>query len=262
MSYLLNLIFGNMALKEQMERQGNWLFRYRGMLPLILVVFAGGVYVWGEMRSDEILLKQEPYRYIYEMFCLLVGLLGLGIRMFTVGYTPRNTSGRNTSEGQVADQLNTTGIYSLVRNPLYLGNFFMWLGLAMLTMNFWFIISFVLFYWIYYERIIFAEEQFLIGKFGEQYMLWADRTPCFIPKLTGYVKPAYPFSWKKVIKKEKNGLFALLLLFCAFDVGGQLLHGQPPKYMWLVYATAFVALIYLALKIVKHNTKWLDEEGR
>ena len=87
-----------MALKEQMERQGNWLFRYRGVLPFILLIFTGGVYVWGELHADEIFLKQEPYRYIYEMSCLLIGIIGLIIMAFTVGYTPKNTSGRNTSD--------------------------------------------------------------------------------------------------------------------------------------------------------------------
>jgi len=83
--------------------------------------------------------------------------LGLFIRAYAVGHTPANTSGRNTKE-QLADELNTTGIYSMVRHPLYLGNFFMWLGAAVLTKNGWFIVAFILLYWIYYERIMFAEE--------------------------------------------------------------------------------------------------------
>ncbi|UKI18106.1 MAG: isoprenylcysteine carboxylmethyltransferase family protein [Bacteroidales bacterium] len=128
----------------------------------------------------------------YEILCFVVSLLGLAVRAFTVGYTPANTSGRNVAE-QVADQLNTTGLYSVVRNPLYVGNFLMWLGIAMLTMNLWFIISFILLFWVYYERIIFAEEQFLTNKFGSVYTDWADKTPCFIPRLKGYVAPKLPF---------------------------------------------------------------------
>ena len=49
------------------------------------------------------------------------------------GFAARNTSGRNTGQGQVADKLNTTGAYSLTRNPLYLGNALMWAAVAMLT---------------------------------------------------------------------------------------------------------------------------------
>ncbi|MBW6498500.1 MAG: DUF1295 domain-containing protein [Bacteroidales bacterium] len=69
------------------------------------------------------------------VICLFFCLLGFGIRIYIVGHTPKNTSGRNTS-GQLADELNTTGVYSVVRHPLYLGNFFMWLGMAVITLKF------------------------------------------------------------------------------------------------------------------------------
>ena len=65
-----------------------------------------------------------------ESIALYIGLFGVLLRLYTVDFTPNNTSGRNTSEGQIADELNTTGLYSLTRNPLYVGNFFMWMGLG------------------------------------------------------------------------------------------------------------------------------------
>ncbi|WP_292010435.1 isoprenylcysteine carboxylmethyltransferase family protein [Chryseobacterium sp.] len=132
-----------MALKEELERQGNWLFKYRSFLPLSILMLGVLVLIQTSLKnSDSVCTKY------YEVLCLLVSTIGLVIRIYTVGYTPKNTSGRNTSEGQVAETLNTSGIYSIVRHPLYLGNFFMWLGPAMFTENIWFIISFVLFYWI------------------------------------------------------------------------------------------------------------------
>jgi len=173
-----------MLLKNQMEKQGNWLFRFRGILPLIVLVFAVYEYAQTELHPELYPLEETTYEYFYEMFCLLVALLGLGIRIMTVGYTPANTSGRNT-QGQLADELNTTGMYSLVRNPLYVGNFFMWLGVAMLTMNLWFIAAFIMMYWVYYERIIYTEEKFLENKFGAAYAEWAANTPCFVPRLKG-----------------------------------------------------------------------------
>lgn len=250
-----------MIVSEKMEKQGNWLFRLRGTLPLILLMFCGYAYWLSEAQAGEIFLKQQPYRYVYEMCCLLIGLSGFAIRVLTIGYTPGNTSGRNT-RSQVADRLNTTGLYSIVRNPLYLGNFLMWLGVAMLTMNIWFIVAFCLFYWLYYERIIIAEESFLIRKFGDEYLGWAARTPCFVPRFSGYVKPTYTFSFKKVLKKEKNGIFALLLIFCIFDASERAIDGAFPKYMWLVWLTVFMALIYFSLKMVRIHTGWLNESGR
>jgi len=250
-----------MVVNEQMEKQGVWLFRFRGVLPLIVLGFGFYEYLQTELHPELYPLEETSYEIYFEMFCLAVSLLGLAIRIWTVGYTPAKTSGRN-KKGQVADQLNITGLYSVVRNPLYLGNFLMWLGIGLLTMNIWFVVAFILCYWIYYERIICAEEQFLIRKFGEEYIEWANRTPCFIPMFKGYVKPSLKFSWKKVIKKEKNGLLALLLIFSAMDIIGEVLLKEPPKYMALAIVTAFVLIAYFVIKYIKHHTLLFDDIGR
>ena len=252
-----------MAMKNEMEKQGVWLFRFRGTLPLIILVLGVCEYIITRIDNPTYVINgaSSPQLIHYEILCFVVSLLGLAVRAFTVGYTPANTSGRNVAE-QVADQLNTTGLYSVVRNPLYVGNFLMWLGIAMLTMNLWFIISFILLFWVYYERIIFAEEQFLTKKFGSVYTDWADKTPCFIPRLKGYVAPKLPFSWKKVIKKDKNVLLALLLVFWMMDVIGDLVSGVTPRIGVLAIASMAMLVIYLILKYIKHKTTLLDEEGR
>src|SRR5690242_16211615 len=168
-----------MALQEELEKQGQWLFKHRGKIPLVILLIGTILYLRTEAYPETFVLENTPYEPYYESLCLLVSLFGLVIRIYTVGHTPKNTSGRNTDEGQVAEVLNTTGSYSMVRHPLYLGNFFMWLGPAMLTGQFWFIIAFCFFYWIYYERIMFAEEQFLRNKFQGQFTEWAQRVPAF-----------------------------------------------------------------------------------
>lgn len=162
----------------------------------------------------------------------------------------------------MADSLNTTGIYSVVRHPLYLGNFLMWLGVSLLTCSPGFVAAFALAYWIYYERIMYAEEQFLRRKFGTAYVLWAASTPAFLPRLGQYVPPALPFSWRKVLKKEKNGAFALLLTFAVFDVLGAWLGGSGSVNIPLAAAAAASGVAYVALTVMKHHTRWLDEEGR
>jgi hypothetical protein len=196
------------------------------------------------------------------MACLAISLIGLGIRIYTVGHTPKNTSGRNTADGQVADTLNTNGIYSIVRHPLYLGNFLMWLGPALITGNFWFVVAFTLSYWVYYERIMYAEEQFLQNKFGTTYTNWAARTPAFIPDFKNFRKSDLPFSWKKVLKKEKNGLFALFLIFAVFDVSGELIENKTQFNYFVLITCVFTALLYVILKRLKKNTNILDEVGR
>lgn len=243
-----------MALKEELESQGNWLFKYRSTLPIGILLIGLGVYAQTSLEN-----KTSNCSWLYEILCLIVSCIGLGIRMYTVGYTPKNTSGRNTSEGQVADTLNTTGIYSLVRNPLYLGNFFMWLGPAMFTQNLWFIISFILFYWIYYERIIYAEEQFLERKFGEHYRAWASRVPVFIPNLSLFTKNELSFSVKKVLKKEKNGLFAMFLVFMILDCIGEWVQDHSDYNPVFISGTALTMLVYIVLKILKMKTTYLED---
>ncbi len=243
-----------MALQEEFEKEGNRLFRYRSYLPLLLLAAALIVYLLTLFTNG----SNYPQWYAY--ICLAVSLCGTAIRIVTVGHTPAGTSGRNTSR-QVADSLNTTGIYSMVRHPLYLGNSLMYLGVAMLTGSGPFVIIALLVMWIYYERITYAEEQFLHRKFHEEYAAWAAKTPAILPRLCRYRPAAYPFSWRKVLKKEKNGMFALLLTFSVFDITGAAALGCGIDRCMLAL-TALSGLAYLTLKIIKRRTGWLNEPGR
>lgn len=251
-----------MALQEEFEHQGSWLFRYRSWLPLIVLPPGTGLYARKELDPTLELFTSPFWDGAWLWFCLGVSLLGLTIRVFTIGYAPKNTSGRNTKAGQVAESINQSGIYSMVRHPLYLGNFFMWLGVALLAQNLYFIAIFALLYWIYYERIMFAEEQFLRGKFGDKYLQWANKTPAFIPTFKHYEKPTLPMSWKKVLRQEKNGFAAIFIIFATLDIVGELFKTQPHYNLELAGAAAVSLLIYLILKYLKKKTTLLNETGR
>lgn len=248
-----------MTLKEEFEKSGNWLFRHRSHLPLLILGAGAVMIIRTEVYPETFILEETPYEFYYEMFCLLVSIFGLTIRIFTVGYTPQNTSGRNV-RGQVAESLNTTDIYSAVRHPLYLGNFFMWMGIALLTGNLWFIIAFILLYVIYYERIMYAEEQFLSRKFGVDFETWARYTPAIIPSLRKYKPSGIKFNWKKVIKKEKNGLLALFLLFALFDVIGELIEKNKDFNYFFMGMLLFSTFFYVIVKLLRKHTSLLHED--
>nr|WKN36152.1 isoprenylcysteine carboxylmethyltransferase family protein [Tunicatimonas sp. TK19036] len=250
-----------MALLEEMKQQGNFLFKFRGILPFAILLPGWVLAFQHTMLSSS--LTQGVGETSYPFVCLLVTLLGLLIRIYTVGHTPANTSGRNTKE-QVADTLNTSGIYSVVRHPLYLGNFLMWLGVGMLTHSGWFIVVFALIYWIYYERIMFAEEQFLRAKFGEKYTAWADHTPAFIPDFRQWKSSTWPFSYKKVLKKEKNSVLYIFLVFFLFETIPRLwVDSVLIETDWVWISGVVVAVIlYFTLKILRSRTLLLDEQGR
>lgn len=113
------------ALSEEFESNGNWLFKRRSLLPLILLV----VVVLG-LRSVDQSNHRENRDHLWEMMCLAVAFCGLAIRIVAIGHAPAGTSGRNTKR-QIANSLSTDGLYSVVRHPLYLGNFFVYLALGL-----------------------------------------------------------------------------------------------------------------------------------
>lgn len=251
-----------MALIEEMEQQGNFLFRYRGNLPIIILVVGLIYFIFSEYLRVSLGKPPLLFDRYDQILALFFCLLGFSIRTYTVGHSARNTSGRNTAQ-QVADEVNTTGIYSVVRHPLYVGNFFMWLGIAVLTMNIWFILTFILIYWVYYERIMFAEEQYLRQKFGNAYLEWAGRTPAFIPRLSNWKKPALKFTWKKVLKKEKTGLLAVFSVLFLFDfLQDSIRKGMPDlKIDFWSIALIFSLVFYLFLKFSQKRLAFLKEEA-
>ena len=251
-----------MALVEELEKSGNWLFRWRSFLPLVLYVLAVGVILM-DLDTD-----MEHTHRPWMWLCLGVSLLGLLVRALTIGFTPRGTSGRNTKEGQVAESLNTKGIYSLVRHPLYLGNFFMWLGIILYVGNFWFAIVCSLLFWLYYERIMFAEEAFLRKKFGADYFLWSKDTPAFWPKgLSGYRSSKVHFSFKNVLRREYSGFLAIFVSFALLDVvknwkGGYAISLFDFIQPFWFYAGCGAAVVALTLRTMKKKTKLLVVTGR
>jgi len=246
-----------MALREEFENTGNWLFRWRSYLPLIVIA----IFLLA-LREYEYPGHSEKLAHIWEVVCLLVSFLGLGIRIVTIGHTPRGTSGRNTKK-QVAETLNTTGLYSVVRNPLYLGNFFMWLGIALFAHLWWLTLIYILVFWLYYERIIFAEEAYLRDKFGNEYLEWANKTPAFIPKLSQYRKANLPFSLRNVLRREYNGFFAVIvILFVLETVGEIFVKGRLEFDLGWIFLLGIGFVVWMVLRSLKKYTKVLNVKGR
>ena len=237
-----------MALKDEFVDKGTWLFRWRSYLPLAFLPLF--VYALSAFSRESL---EESYGERWEVACVLVSFSGILVRALVVGQTPHRTSGRNTRE-QVADTLNTTGMYSVVRHPLYLGNFLGWLGVALFTQSFLVVLVSVLAFALYYERIMFAEEKFLSDSFSGAFREWAHATPAFLPRLGGWRRSSIPFSWRTVLRREYSGFFALVVTFTCFDViRGYFETGwirlEPGWAVFLAFGTA----VYVALRWAKKN---------
>jgi protein-S-isoprenylcysteine O-methyltransferase Ste14 len=246
-----------MTLQEQFERTGNLFFRWRSYLPLLMAgLFIAALFDYQHPLANPALER------LWGLGCLAVSFIGLGIRFFTVGFVPAGTSGRNT-RGQVADSLNTTGMYSMVRNPIYLGNFIIWFGLSLFLKSWWFTTLIVLFFIIFYERIIFAEERFLQEKFGETFLSWAAHTPVILPRFRNWQAPELPFSWKAALNREYASFYATIVSFTILAVIGNLIltRNFDAAKMWLVIFVVGT-IIYLTIRFLKKKTKILSTAGR
>jgi protein-S-isoprenylcysteine O-methyltransferase Ste14 len=248
-----------MALIHSLEKNGNLLFKYRGQIPVILFLLSIPVVL---TTDYEFLGTNSKFELILLICCVFISFLGQVIRAIAIGTSNKHTSGRNTKE-QVAEALNTNGIYSTVRHPLYLGNYFMWLGIVMYTFSIWFVIAFSLFFWIYYERIMFAEERFLERKFGEDYLNWSLKVPPFFPSFKNFNKTTIKFSMKTILRREYSGITATIIgfLFVAVLRNWNIYQVFIFEFKHIVIL-AVALLISLVLRSLKHYTKLLHEEDR
>jgi len=163
----------------------------------------------------------------------------------------------------VAESLNTSGIYSMVRHPLYLGNYFMWIGIVVFCFNPWFVLLASLAFWLYYERIMVAEESYLERKFGQQFHHWASSVPAFLPAFRRFQPSPVRFSIRSVLRREYSGFLATVSCFTFIDLlrasceNGNLIVSRPAA---IVFLAALVLTV--TLRSLKHHTGILNEEGR
>lgn len=246
-----------MALNAEFERSGSWLFRHRSFLA-----FAGLPLIFAGLATSAFLDGNRVIDGLWKAACFLVSFAGFALRVYAVGHAPKGTSRRNTRE-QIAETLNTTGIYSVVRHPLYLGNSVMALGVTMIFHTWWIVALGICFSILFYERIAFAEEAFLRKRFGESFERWAEATPAVIPRMRLWKPSVLPFSWRTALRREYTGFFMIttvfsLLAWASDSVAAGCFLVEWP---WIGLAL-FGGVVYLVLRTLKKQTRVLHEEGR
>ncbi len=191
--------------QHEMARSGKRLFFIRG--TYIYTVIAISVLIAWTTR-DLGPFAAEPADRAWFWLSFAVASSGAIVRIFTSGFAALGTSGRAKVAAE-ASELNTTGPYSLVRNPLYVGRILNFTGLAMMSGSWVFGAIVFLLGVIIYERISIYEEEYLREKFGPEHAKWAKDVPALMPRFHSWTKPKYPFWWKRMIWREQNKLFLL-----------------------------------------------------
>ena len=130
------------------------------------------------------------------------------LRIWAVGYAGASTRARTLG---AARDLVTTGPYSYVRNPLYLGNFLLSLGVCFIANVYWLIAVLVVGYFCQYLPIIALEEAYLLESCGSVYQTYREQVPRFVPLFRPYPEPSdHDFSFARALKSEKRTLTAIV----------------------------------------------------
>ena len=184
---------------DTLARLGGWLFKKRTAIPLPIVVILLGVPPgWSTLSlSTRAALAG-----------VLVVALGELLRLWGVHHIGVISRTRSERLGPLID----TGPFSLLRNPLYLGNILLWLGFSISARLVWLAPFIVLLLGIEYHAIVRWEERLLESRIGPSYRDYTIRVPRWLPllRVPSQLTGAAPFSWSETFRSERGTLIAIV----------------------------------------------------
>ncbi|MDQ3194480.1 MAG: isoprenylcysteine carboxylmethyltransferase family protein [Bacteroidota bacterium] len=181
-----------------MKEFGEFFFRYRSYIPLPFILV--------------MLLFMEP-AFTSILIGLVVALSGEAIRIWSVSLAGSET---RTTSGVGGTYLVTQGPYSIVRNPLYVGNILIYTGIGIMSFALFpylQIFAFLFFLFQYY-CIILAEENFLATKFGDVFTEYKNTVNRFLPgknKISDKINSNLELNVKAGFKSERRSIQALII---------------------------------------------------
>ena len=149
----------------------------------------------------------------YFLLGIVLIVIGEIIRLRSVSFAGGETRTMNVG----ASSICKSGPYSIVRNPLYIGNVMIYVGFAFVAGSIYVVkissITFVYFL-IQYSLIISLEEEALEKKFGDEYITYKKLVPSILPRINNTFRnyDTIPSSLAKTLKTEKRTLQNILLV--------------------------------------------------
>lgn len=238
-------------MKESMIPLGRFFFKWRNLLfPLIVVV------LFALLPPAQTIRGSAQLESLLDALAIALIALGVLIRLLVVGYFQIDRNGTNKTAD--ANELFTKGMFGISRNSLYLGNLTIYTGVFMLhgTLPV-FLVGVGLFLFIYYA-IIFSEEAFLAGKFGDSFTRYCQTVPRLLPKLSNRAEATkdMQLNWKRAIFVEYNIIIqsvlivALALWYESYSFTGA---GTPPLAVIILLAAIFA--FALTIRTVKRQQR-------
>ena len=176
-------------------RTGRWLFKHRTWLPLPLAAAIFFVPGSGAIEPAAWLLGAA------------VVFAGEALRLWAV----RHIGVISRTRADRLGPLVATGPFSLVRNPLYLGNLALWVGFAVSARLLWMAPLIIVVAGLGYHAIVRWEEQLLAARFGDSYREYAARVPRWVPTRARAARATSraAYSWRETLFSERGTLAAI-----------------------------------------------------
>ncbi|MFN0152471.1 MAG: methyltransferase family protein [bacterium] len=189
------------AFRDTIVRIGNLFFKIRNALfPIVFIVIALATRPLPFLGSE----ARDPW---LDAFGIAIALSGQALRGLVIGLAYIGRGGKDKKV--YAETLVQDGIFAHSRNPLYVGNILVFLGLfVVLNSTIGYLVGIPFFFFAYYA-IVLAEEDFLGRKFGGEYAAYRARVPRYLPTLDGLGETIHSmkFDWRRLIRKEYGSTF-------------------------------------------------------
>jgi protein-S-isoprenylcysteine O-methyltransferase Ste14 len=233
-------------------RLGRFVFRYRDYLaPLGLVLIL-------VCTRPQPLFNSPQLDLWLDALGLAVATCGQALRILVIGYAYIQRGG--VQKQLAANRLVCEGIYAHSRNPMYVGNFLLLTGLAIIYHSP--IVYFVALpvYLLGILAIVRSEEEFLKGKFGSEYEDYCRRVNRFLPQLHGMrtTLATLHFDWRRVVRKEYGTSFAWISVALLL-IGWEQLHWYGGAAYGTVRGLVVAWLVVVSLYSV---ARWLKKTRR
>ena len=240
-----------------MIKIGNFFFRYRNglFIFLYLLLFIPSPALFSEKYFG------DHYYYWPIITGLLITVTGQLIRGATIGLTYIIRGGRD--KRVYAEDLVTTGIFNHCRNPLYVGNILMLLGVGILSNSLIYVVIVMPLFMLIYQAIVLAEESFLKNKFGSGFIAYCKRVNRWIPSTRGLSATfkSMRFQWKRWFIKEYNTQYVWLTgitLILLFKYPQLTFYDDQKRNFLLVVILLLLGIFYLSIRYLKKSGRWKD----
>lgn len=180
-------------------RFGAALFRNRSWLPVPFLLLALLVPAHSTIRNG--------------IVAAVLITIGEWIRL--AGVAAAGTVTRRRSRD--VQRLVNYGIFGWMRNPLYVGNFLIWMGFVIASGLLWFLPIAIVVFGIEYTLIVAYEEGVLESIFGAEYLEYKKRTPRWVPRRPS-VKETGPHDWGEAWRSEISTFMQYLAIGIALYV--------------------------------------------